>query len=368
MEIEIRLKKILQEAKLDYFGVTQDMARDLGLHRHTIGKLYRSQATHPSLEVLGQVCGWLERKGVDAARLPHALFGFRPSGLWQAMSAPGTASFYTGLYQASDSRGRIWQWIAQHDALVLAKIMQFLSGSHEVAPHRPAINIEYVRIRLDMPGSDRQREEYKKDETHAKERFKAMRAARPHSTVLIGSQRVNHLVEPFVADLFACRPFRSRREHKIGVPIYLRYREDDRPTSSCFGGHTPPPDFHGKAEPGLYFMDAKGKWDGFPWIVHEQDSGVVIISREAGSSSFEMALFGYSGPGTEALGDLVLRSPNRFWPPSFNTGTRELGVFVCRFSLTHDDSPGRVARVYSSHADVIPIDREVLKRCFASKS
>ena len=99
MEIEIRLKQVLKEHKLDKHGVTKKIASDCGVHRHTIGKLYRNQLSHPSLEVLGKVCKWLMAHDVPGDELPQALFGARPSELWQAITAPGSVTIYLGEYQ-----------------------------------------------------------------------------------------------------------------------------------------------------------------------------------------------------------------------------------------------------------------------------
>ena len=51
MPVEIRLKKILQQYGLDKKGIIQTIAEEVGVHRHSIGKLYRNEYSHPSLDV-----------------------------------------------------------------------------------------------------------------------------------------------------------------------------------------------------------------------------------------------------------------------------------------------------------------------------
>src|SRR5262245_27388901 len=103
MQVEIRLKQILNEYVPERRVSAQQIADDLRVHRHTIGKLYRNQMTNPSLKVLGQLCNWLQENGVPGDILPQALFGTRPAKLWQAVAEPGIVRFYLGMYQQTES-------------------------------------------------------------------------------------------------------------------------------------------------------------------------------------------------------------------------------------------------------------------------
>ena len=259
MQLEIRLKKVLEQSGLDERGIAQHIARDLKLHRHTIGKLYRSQAANPSLDVLGQVCDWLERHGVPGDILPHALLGVRPSKLWAAVAAPGAVTLYVGEYRQMPAGPRPLRWIAQHDALAMAKIVQSLSNAAEIAKRRVPVGMEYVPFRFD-PGKPVMSDAHLgEDAKRAGEIFGGMRAAgRATSSIILGSQRANHLVELLVADLFGCDAFCPPKKPGGAVPFYLAFRKDDRWVPSCFGGQTAPSGSKRPTGPGVYYLEKSG--------------------------------------------------------------------------------------------------------------
>ncbi|MCP3933309.1 MAG: helix-turn-helix transcriptional regulator, partial [Bacteroidetes bacterium] len=65
MKLEWRLKQLLEEHHLYRYGVETKIAKDCGLHRHTIGKFLRNNIQAPKLEVLEKICEWLIEKGVS---------------------------------------------------------------------------------------------------------------------------------------------------------------------------------------------------------------------------------------------------------------------------------------------------------------
>jgi hypothetical protein len=360
MQLEIRLKKILQENGLDERGIAQRIAGDLKLHRHTVGKLYRSQATNPSLDILGRVCEWLERHGVPGSILPQALLGVRPSNLWAAVAAPGAVALYVGEYRHMPPSPRPLRWIAQHDALAMAKIVQALSSTVYIAERRVPVGIQYVPFRFD-PGKRAVGNEYlKEDRKKAGEIFREMRATtRATSSIILGSQRANHLVELLVADTFGCDAFTPPKNRNHAVPFHLVFRKEDRIVPSCFGGRTAPPGCARSRGPGVYYL-AKDGWSACPWTLGAQEASMTIMARNKGTAAFEMAVFGFSGPGTEALAEELLRGPDRFWPLPAEVNGREVGVFVCRFDLTQDTSASPDEDVRVKNVEVIPLDKEIL--------
>ena len=363
MEIEIRLKKILQQHHLDGFGITQRIADDLDVHRHVIGKLLRNKVTNPSLKVLGSVCEWLANHGVPPDSLPHALIGSKPSGLRQAMAQPDGVTLFVAEYRQMGPSRTMWRWIAQHDAVAMAKVVQFLSCPLDIAEPRLPVGIEYVPFRF-VPGKLELRKDHlEEDVKRARKIYPVKRTAdSARSSVLIGSQRVNHLVEFLVADIFGCTAFHRPKKTTRKVPFYLVYREDDLIVPSCFGGRKGPPGSRGAVEPGVYYCDKSGKWVACPWIQDQQDVGVVIILRDPGTALLDMAMFGFSGRGTEALGTVLLREPGRFWPLDKHPGGKEVSVFICRFTLDHDDSSDGSDEVRAADVDVIRLDNDILAR------
>ena len=192
MQVEIRLKKILREHGLDRHGITQRIARDLDLHRHTIGKLYRNQLANPSLKVLGMLCDWLQAHGVPADVLPHGLLGSRASALWHAVAGPGTVRIYLGEYQQMEPTAPEILWVSRRDSTVAGEIVQVLSTPTDFGEARPKVLIEYVPFRFAKLGAHLKKAQFQSDLTRSREIFREMRSRRQSSAaVLIGSQRVN---------------------------------------------------------------------------------------------------------------------------------------------------------------------------------
>ena len=239
-----------------------------------------------------------------------------------------------------ESPTRTSRWIAQHDAVVMAKVVQFLSSPHGFEEHRLPINIEYVPYRFTQGKLDLKEEHLKQDLRHATEILKKLRAAtRRTSSIMIGSQRVNHVVELMIADVFGCEPFRPPRKENVRIPFYLVYRKGDRAMPSCFGGRKPPPGQKTTGVPGIHYMTTDG-WAVCPWKHGEQDAGIVLIVRDPSVGALEMAVFGFSGLGTEAIGDQLLMKPELFWSDHAKINGKQVGVYVCRFGfapLTSDD-------------------------------
>jgi len=315
MQLEIRLKNILREYGLDRHGVTGRIARDLDVHRHTIGKLYRNQLANPSLKVLGMLCAWLESHGVPAEILPQALLGSRASGLWEAVARPGTVRIYLGEYQQIEPTAPEMLWVSRRDSTVAGEIVQVLSTPTVVGEGRPKVLIEHVPFRFATLGSHVRKAQFEQDLARSREMFTEMRSRRESgASILVGSQRVNYMVEHLVGDLFGCEPFRPLTD-QIRVPFYLVYRRMDRPVPSCFGGQRNPPRRKSTRQPGIYYLTADAEWTHCPWISKQEDAGIVITVYDPGTKAVEMAVFGFSGRGTEALGRQLLRDADPFWPP-----------------------------------------------------
>lgn len=362
MQVEIRLKKLLRQRGLDGHGITQRIAQDLRVHRHTIGKLYRNQLRYPSLEVLGAVSGWLANHGVPSEILPHALLGARPSELWQAVSEPGAVTLFVGESRQADAPGRPWRWIAQQDAVAMANIVQFLSSPRDFAERRLEIGIEYVPFRFVSGEREVNEEQLDEDKKRARKIFDNMRAAGcQRNAVLIGSQRINHLVELLVADIFGCEAFRPLKPRSKIVPFYLAYRQHDRVVSSCFGGPKPPPGRRSAGAPGIYFLNKDEEWEVCPWEQDKRDAGIVIVVRDPGTAALEMAMFGFSGRGTEALGARFLHDPDAFWSP-VRVGAKEVAVSVCRFNLERAASEKGEGELHTKDVEVIRLDTGVLRK------
>jgi hypothetical protein len=189
------------------------------------------------------------------------------------------------------------------------------------------------------------------------------------STILIGSQRVNYLVEYMVADLFNCVPFvPADKEPK--VPFYLCYRKFDRLVPSCFGGQENPPGETGENGNGTYYLYENFKWQFLEWQRKITDAGIVIIIREA--DTVEMAAFGFSGRSTNAICNALLQKYEYFWPEN-GTGEsctviargKEIGIYICHVEFSEQNTKSEDWAYENFENDVvkvIPLNRKVLKK------
>ena len=340
MKIEIHLKRVLQQHNMDNHGITQKIARDLGVHRHTIGKLYKNAVSNISLSLLGKLCDWLIDNGVDRQQLPNALIGSCPDSLWQAVARPGRVTIYLGEYQELTKGSTIWRWLSKSDDIVATRFVESLSTPTTIGVSAPTVRTEYVPFRWDTQSPAPVQKPFPQTVKIAGRIFEQMHASVNRTAIIIGSQRVNSLLEYFVADLFGAAPF-TPAIGKAAVPFYLLHRNGDHAVESCFGGLGNPPGHKGRPAPGIYHLDAAGKWVFCPWKLNEQGLGIVLMQWDPGLAKLEMAVFGYSGRCTAALG-AWLAHPQAFssalWPPPLAFGGRSVGIHILRITYQNDDS------------------------------
>ena len=360
MQIEILLKKVLAEHHLDEHGVVQKMARELGHHRNTVARIYRNQTTNPSLDVLQTICGWLQAHGVPPEKLPQALFGSRPSALIEALAEPGRVTIYLGEYQQTEAGQIMVLWVSRRDSTLAGGVVRRLTMPGGGTLHAN-VSIKYVPFRFASAGSRVKKKEFVQDQARARRIFDQMLVdSGGTSTILVGSQVTNRLVELLVARLFGCQPFRRNRT-TIQVPIYLGFRSRNRAMPSCFGGLTNPPGRRGRFSPGTYYLDEKGKWVNCPWRPDTDDSGIIVTLHQAGMG-VQMAVLGFSGRATEAMGRQLLIDASPYWKPQVRWHDKELGVYVCRFKKAIETSLDAGEVIHAKEMEVIPISRGILER------
>ena len=376
MKIEWRLKQILEEYSLYEHGVETEIAKYCGFHRHTIGKFLRNRAVNPKLEVMEKICEWLIYKKVPAEILPGALFGVRPSGLWRAIGQSNKILLFLGEYHLTGKMTSIPQAsppvaISRHDAVVSSKIINFLSSEPELGDKMPNVKTLYVPFSFTPGALGAIEDGFVEDKKRAGCIFHNMRKEKQNdrSIIMIGSQRVNYLVEYLVADLFNCKPFvPPNKEHK--VPFYITYRKFDRPVPSCFGGQVNPPGKSHITGHGTFYLDENFEWQFLQWQRKKNDAGIVIIIREA--ENVEMAVFGFSGRTTNAIGNALLQKSEKFWPEpdtkpnnTFVAGHKEIGIYICHVKFS-EETVKRDDRAYedleNDVVDVIPLNHKVLEK------
>jgi DNA-binding Xre family transcriptional regulator len=322
MHTEFRLKKILDDAGQDKHGRIQRIVQGTGVNRHTIRKIYNNEATNVSLETVGRICEWLEEKGLCAG-LPGALFAARPSRLLGAMAEAGLITFYLGEYR---STGFPNFRVARDDAAAASMLVHSLSRQGQ----NRKLLFKHVHVPSHIPADQEEvkASSFKTDKNAAELIFRSMRKERAGGTsVLIGSQRANYLVEWFVSDLFGCPAF----EPDGGVPFYLMYHERAR-VASCFGGNCPPTRRGAEEPPGIYYRKGR-KWLALPSEPRRRGAGVVIVRRDPGFGRLELAVFGVSAISTAAMAKFICDTPDRFWPKGRVQAGLEVGIYLCKFLL-----------------------------------
>ncbi len=337
MEVKIRLKKLLADHKLDGYGIIQKIAADIGVNRHTIAKLYNDKTPTVSLDLLSRLCTWLQNHGVHAEELPGELFSTGRTPLWETIARQQEeVTLYLGEYRPTKPPFAASRWISTRDSAVASTIVQQLSTGTETRPLRSGLTFAYVPFRFAPGDRNVDRRLLEVDSTVASGIFARLKAnSKPGTTIIVGSQRVNYLLELFVADLFGCPSF-ATPSGRPAVPFFSVYRKTDQNTPSCFGGLHNPFRQIDRSTPGLHYINERGKWATCGWIEGKQDAGIVISVNDHRSTSVILAVFGFSGLATRAVGEQLVLKEHLFWPPCTELKDRDIGVYICE--LTYEPS------------------------------
>ena len=362
MKVDFRLKEVLARYKLDQHGVIHEIAAAVGANRHTIARLYNNRSPSVGLAVLGQVCTWLVEKGVPQEELPGSLFGTGRGSLWDAIARQGgEVTIYLGEYQPITQADVVWRWISRRDAAVAAMVVKQLSTGSK-GHSTPQLGFTYVPFRYSPADHLVDAGLLAEDIDRTREIFEqTYQAGQSGTAIIIGSQRVNYLLEFFVADLFGCRPFALPAREPC-VPFFSVYRPTDQNTPSCFGGPSNPFRRRDNTTPGLHYIGDRGHWMTVPWVKERQDAGVVIALTDHRRRSVALAVFGFSGRATEAIGRQLLLREDLFWPPSgIKLKAREVGVFICQLTYAPPGKGIAEGQGQVRSFEVIPLSERTLK-------
>ncbi|MBM4041913.1 MAG: helix-turn-helix transcriptional regulator [Planctomycetes bacterium] len=367
MEIEFRLKQLLMQLGLDHHGIQQKIAEDSGLHRHTVRKMYYNQLNRPSLDTIAKVAKWLEDHDpagkLAGEGLPQALIGRRPANTLRAIAAPGHVALYMGDFEAEEQPVGTGRWISLHDAEAAGLLVRELTTSTHMIGEHPQVRLVYVPFRFPAETQGPLEKPHSEHLNRARALYDQMMASRAHETaILIGSMRVNYLVELLAAELFkGCKPFETPKKPK--VPFWLTYRARTRAISSCFGSTRTPPDLGHPTAPGIYYLEDEqaNRWAYCDWTHKEHDAGVVLTARDPGNNALVLAVFGFSGYGTEALGQWLIDHGDDLWEHEVATSKLRVSVCICRLLVSETITARGDRRVEVKEASLIPIRKEILE-------
>jgi hypothetical protein len=345
MAVNIRLKEVLRSIDKDSHGVIQEIARALHVDRHKVSDLYNNRAKTVSLDLLGRIAEWLDVQGVPSNELLGELFGMQPSRLWEAIGASDTIVFYLGENRQTKVPAAAWRWISLRDAATSGRFIQQLSAHGQNGQKRPEFRYQYVPFRHEGDKYDTAQEPLKSDISRARGIYDAMcRKRHGQAKILVGSQRVNYLLEFWLADLFRCKPFVEPKK-RPRMPFFFVYRQYDRHVPSCFGGPQNP--FRRKDADvcGVHYLTRRDRWATEAWERGKTDAGLIIMVHDPRVKSIEMGVFGFTGITTEAMGDALVFNQDQFWPLSPSIKGRNIGVFVCSFDYKTESTPNSTEQV-----------------------
>jgi hypothetical protein len=151
------------------------------------------------------------------------------------------------------------------------------------------------------------------------------------------------------------------------VPFFLAYQNRLRPVESVFGGLNNPPGVGGKFIKGTHYLNTEGKWACIPWIEGEQDSRIIVASRQRHIKGCTLAVIGLSGKASEALGRYLTSNAAPFWPPYADKGGRKVGVYICKIKYRPNSSNEQDDPSYAKEVEVVQIDAAILNRYLKAK-
>ena len=130
---------------------------------------------------------------------------------------------------------------------------------------------------------------------------------------------------------------------------------------SCFGGRENPFRQKDKNKTGLHYMDGR-RWVTLPWKNNQQDAGVVVVEQNPKTNSVSLAIFGFTGRATEAIGEQLVKKQEKFWPPNTTARGRNIGIYICRLTYEPLSSEEEaVGKVGLTSCEVIELKESTLE-------
>ncbi len=367
-------------------GIIKRISEATSLERHQVAAVLSNRAKYVSMDTLAALCEYLiQHHQFSRAELPGTLFRIEPEefsalvgnrklvqvciGMWtdkrKSTKAGKSRPLGAGPQQGDAAPRR--RWVMASDSYLLGILLRelFALGS-ETHPER--VEQCLVSAFTGEVGLAEVKHE-------AESVFRAFQqSTEDRALVCLGSVKSNVAIEPVVAESFHAEPFLSqdgvRRPKDRSCPFFLRYRDDDAQTPSCHGGVRLARSKE-TAQPGIYF-ETPGGWTCCP-SNDEEDAALVFYAYHVPQAELEVVLGGFSGRATHCLAASLRSIAGKLWPPTYDDGELQLGVFIVRFGFEPSSGqPGETfgtERTYRpSSTEVIPLEEKVLKQKVARKA
>lgn len=338
------LKDLLREYSCEK-GAAVDLKNYLNVTRQTASKIINNKKTLSNDEI-GKICDWLIDRVTNNTHTTSAetrrLRQLLPGGLFRAAGALDRILHSSALWLYLGEQVRLQnsdnqvldksRWISGADAQVATDLV------HRIARDGNKLEFHWENVPFHIaPDSEeltQEQEFLEKDRVAAIERYQSIMTSTDRrrsnqedkkAVIMIGSQRVNYLVEVVFAKLFRAKPFHETKHRS--VPIYMQYRKGSPSRPSCFGGYAPPTGWQGEGATGIYYRNKNNQWEHIS-NAHSLE-GIVMLIDDAINAQFILVLFGFSGHGTREIGRLFYEKPELFWPLDKNIGNVRAALFAC---------------------------------------
>lgn len=342
-----------------------------GLDRHQVAALLKNEVKYIPLKALSRLCDYLIEHGhTTADKLPGALFAVEPENFWELLARRSRLELCLGVRKDVDSDSPEVSYVVASDSVLLGELLNgvtTLGGTaklQKMPDGNPIPHPEHLKQSLVWsPGQAPQSEVLQRAE-QVYEEFSA--SSGDKAMVGLGSAKSNPVVETIMSHAFSCDPFISQDEIPLSkdrtVPFFLRYRAQDPNAASCFGGVNLSAS-EKTTEPGIYYEDAKGKWQKVPCTNDRQDAAFLFYIHRESQGRLEMALGGFSGRATRLLARTLLTRSEDFWPPQYEGQGIQVGAYIIQFSWTVSEKPVDILRTdLVANTKVIPIPAEAIAR------
>jgi hypothetical protein len=356
----------------DEHGIIERIKDETGLSRHTVSGFLHNNKKTIGYDTISLICQYLiDNEIVDPAILPGALFGYAPNEFWPMVHERRRIEFCMGARRAP-------QWpdelVMAADSELQAKLTHRItlnssirnSSSDEVGSRDGQIFDQQL---ITAPARDGSNEQEMISESKVLcEQFDDQKNDK--ALICLGSVKCNSVIERLMADCFAeTTAFESQDDvdtaHDRTCPFAIIFRESDPQLNSCCGGRQlsrENPD----AGPGIHFEESDGEWKHVPSDDHN-DGAIVLYRYHRSLGNLRMCLGGYSSRGTRFLADF-LHSGNadrELWPPEYDNGEIQVGLFVLHFTLDESGKDPQVGSVRGQKAhtpEVFRVSEDVIRR------
>jgi transcriptional regulator with XRE-family HTH domain len=373
MEVVNKLAQLLNIDE-DQHGIVSEISNKTGLSRSQVSELLHNKAKGVRYETLAKICQYLiDKELVDATQLPGALLGFAPNEFWPmlyerrriefCMGTRRDPQWYDELVMAADSelRAKLTHRITQYSSL------QKTNGLHREMTSRDGLILDECLIAAPTREGDNEQETIRESREICEQFDKEKN---DKAFVCLGSVKSNSVIERFVSQCFdRTTAFESQDEVDTPgnrtCPFTIIFRPEDPKLNSCCGGRQLSQKNLG-AGPGIYFEGSEAEWSHVPCDKH-RDGAIVFYRYHKSLRNLSMCLGGYSSRATRFLADFLHSGDEdaKLWPPVFEDGEIQIGLFVLQFTL-HESAKGPRSgsvRSQKSHStSVFPVSEEGIRR------